>query len=1242
MSGPNIYRYSAGAVQPTSGSNQTVGTAISTGFQNTTANPNLGGLEAMGKEFKEAVKATEAWHGSGGLGSTGPAGGIGKAAGVIAKIDDVTAVGNNLLAGKFLESAMEASGALAGPVGGGIGGYTATVLTGALSSFPAVRGLFVAAGIYFGDKYAGDLTKEFVYGEWVQATAPEIPANAGMLPAQTLNGYNYYVVSAPTANGVPRTFVYTDSGNSTGSDPLMFPNQPRYIPVVNQDISKQVVAQVLTEIGYDPTITLPQWNLMNGLSPTGYAINSTHYEDKGNALIVGTGPSAERIQNTVQVTTYKDPATGAIMEVRILGKQVDGNFQSDGTPPLTTSMDVAGRTVLAGDVVRAYAIAQTQPAETPNDGAQPDGAGGITVTAPAGNPYTTVSIQNHSNGAASYEFIREDGSHTWVLQNPKTGIRTVVLGDNQASGDEPRTTIYELSGHGIKLGPSRYYDGTGHQVEFDGTPLPGEPAQVPVAVENTPSYGTVVVINPSTTQVLTHSAATGQALRTTEVKHGDGNITRIVEDIDAATGRVLLERVYENTHGANPNNPNSFNIIGLFDPLTGVRQSINRETGLMEQLPGPAPTGFNAATALTDYTGSNGYVIKTGDSVGSVALKMGMGIDEFKSYLKEQYGETADLNNIVAGRSLPIPEDKLAAYKEASINGLDLDVPLNVIDIPLPDLVSHFTGVQNLGAYGAGQLAGLDVLPFNEDSSFLVNADGKITAEINHLPNGYYQVKDLGGNAVYVSEQNASVLTQDQYAQAQAQAQVLDTAQAVQAAGALGLINMVIGLRNWDQQSDLSHASTVIAIYNQMNALSDGALGNSTGLGSLGQLGAGLGFLAALESGNTGGMIVNGIGFADSVGLGASKAIAEAMGLADSATNGVIPGLGFALALNSGDPVSIASSGLSLMSSLGYIGPWGMVAGVVLSVIGGMFEDDAPDIPTREGLAHAQWDGAGNILVITDQDIEGGGPTATGWMTSMVDGLQAQLAHVHDAAGNPYALVPNLLPAIGFVFNPDGFNSGNGARGFVYLKWTDENGQTQTRYYDGAGNRSDGTGETLAGDFMQHAAGAIAPAWAVATTLAHYQQGQGIQLPQSEASLPQEAADGLHQTLQAITLALPQEPALQNALIDMDGDSYLERTQWLAANQQVLAVDADGNQQIGMDELLSLDGPASRHSLQWLDANNDQVLNDRDPAFPALLLWMDLHSDADSRGETQTMAQAGIVAIDFGSDAANGEWRLVA
>lgn len=65
------------------------------------------------------------------------------------------------------------------------------------------------------------------------------------------------------------------------------------------------------------------------------------------------------------------------------------------------------------------------------------------------------------------------------------------------------------------------------------------------------------------------------------------------------------------------------------------------------------------------------------------------------------------------------------------------------------------------------------------------------------------------------------------------------------------------------------------------------------------------------------------------------------------------------------------------------------IISVVITICGGLFGDE-PDIPTREGLAHAEWDSAGNTAVLTYQDGEGGGATATatGWMQNLADSLQ--------------------------------------------------------------------------------------------------------------------------------------------------------------------------------------------------------------------------------------------------------------
>lgn len=476
----------------------------------------------------------------------------------------------------------------------------------------------------------------------------------------------------------------------------------------------------------------------------------------------------------------------------------------------------------------------------------------------------------------------------------------------------------------------------------------------------------------------------------------------------------------------------------------------------------------------------------------------------------------------------------------------------------------------------------------------------------------------------------------------QAAAAALDARDAARASAALGLINTLAGLRNWDQQDDVSHASTVVALYGQLNFLSDGRLGAASGLGSLGSLGAGLGLLSALESGNAGGILVNGIGLADAMGQGASQAIADMLQLGEGAVDGIVPGIGLLMALDSGDPVSIAASSLSLISSMGVA--WAGPAAAALVLISSFFTGQ--DQPMVEGGAQAVWDEDGHVQVLTTHDT-GGGASATGWMNQIAGCLQAQVAGMVDSEGGPlYGLIAPRLPVIGYQYDPDGMNYA-GARGHLYLQWVDEQGQAQTRYYDGAGERSDGTGQTLAGDFMQLAASAIVPAWEAATILDHWQEtrlSQGLDAANAEArqlpasGMPQEAADHLTQTFHALTVETAADgdgaPAARSAaLVDIDGDGYLELTQWFKASQGILAIDLNSDGGIITAEFLNAgDGaPATaRNNAAWLDINHDGRLDARDPAFLALRIWMDVNGDGRSQAdELQGLARAGISALDF-------------
>lgn len=65
-----------------------------------------------------------------------------------------------------------------------------------------------------------------------------------------------------------------------------------------------------------------------------------------------------------------------------------------------------------------------------------------------------------------------------------------------------------------------------------------------------------------------------------------------------------------------------------------------------------------------------------------------------------------------------------------------------------------------------------------------------------------------------------------------------------QAEAVLGLFRTLTGLGGWDKMSGLQRTSAIVAIYNQINILTDSGLGG----GSAGTLEAGLSFMGALES----------------------------------------------------------------------------------------------------------------------------------------------------------------------------------------------------------------------------------------------------------------------------------------------------------------------------------------------------------------------------------------------------------
>ncbi|RYF56290.1 MAG: hypothetical protein EOO27_18785 [Comamonadaceae bacterium] len=185
-----------------------------------------------------------------------------------------------------------------------------------------------------------------------------------------------------------------------------------------------------------------QWNVMQGLSPAGYAVDGVYYEHTGPATVAGVGSSAETRQPAVQVTTWRDDATGAIMEARLSGRQVDGAFEAGPSGVFASGMDTAGRMVLKDEFAQRVADYQMRPAaSTAAAGATPEDATLAPVVVEGGRGlgnYTTVSIQTHAAGAASFEFVGEDGSRAWVMQDAATGNRAVVINSGKDVEGEPR------------------------------------------------------------------------------------------------------------------------------------------------------------------------------------------------------------------------------------------------------------------------------------------------------------------------------------------------------------------------------------------------------------------------------------------------------------------------------------------------------------------------------------------------------------------------------------------------------------------------------------------------------------------------------------------------------------------------------------------------------------------------------------------------------------------------------------
>lgn len=175
------------------------------------------------------------------------------------------------------------------------------------------------------------------------------------------------------------------------------------------------------------------------------------------------------------------------------------------------------------------------------------------------------------------------------------------------------------------------------------------------------------------------------------------------------------------------------------------------------------------------------------------------------------------------------------------------------------------------------------------------------------------------------------------------------------------------------------------------------------------------------------------------------------------------------LALDSGDPVSIASSGANLLGVLGVL-PYGQVIGLVISLLDMAFSEP----PVIEGQASMGWNDQGELKAQVDSSSHGGGALAQAQAEGLGVGMETGLQTRQDEQGIPpeaqVTLNPDNMPVVGYHSQYETVRM---------LSWTDQDGNTHTRYYDANGQHP--SGSSMAQDYVQMVGTCAAnqPIWAL-------------------------------------------------------------------------------------------------------------------------------------------------------------------
>lgn len=104
-----------------------------------------------------------------------------------------------------------------------------------------------------------------------------------------------------------------------------------------------------------------------------------------------------------------------------------------------------------------------------------------------------------------------------------------------------------------------------------------------------------------------------------------------------------------------------------------------------------------------------------------------------------------------------------------------------------------------------------------------------------------------------------------------------------------------------------------------------------------------------------------------------------------------------------------------------------------------------------------------------------------------------------------------------------------------------------------------------------------------------------------------------------------------NVHFDYDRDGFAEKSGWVAADDGILAMDANNNGSVdGAGELFGSPSQDGFAVLETLDSNRDGKIDADDEDFAQLRVWRDLDQDGVSdAGELMTLEEAGITSISL-------------